>query len=127
MSFQKPVRLRGGESSGPANRAANGANNFVEPQRGGGGFPAGGGDFGGQRGNRGGGGRGNPGNQGNRGQTGNFNQNNGPTITFQAQIQNLLNNVVLNGYSGTMTSSFFGRASNARQPRQIEVGLRLNF
>jgi hypothetical protein len=129
MSLQKTVRLRGGENSGPANRAGNaaatGANNFVEPQRGGGGFPGGGFPGGGQRGgNRGGGG--NP-NAGNRGNNGNFNQNTGPTVTFQMQVQNLLNNVQFNGYSGTMTSSFFGRASNARQPRQIEVGMRLNF
>jgi len=134
MSFQKTVRLKGGEST-PANRAGNagltGGNNFVEPQRGGGGFPGGGdfggqrgGDFGGQRGgNRGGNNRGNQ--QGNN--RGNFNQNQGPTITFQAQVQNLLNHTQLNGYSGTMTSPFFGRANNARNPRQIEVGMRLNF
>ena len=57
----------------------------------------------------------------------NFQQNNGKTVTFQMQIQNLLNHTQLNGYSGTMTSSFFGRANNARQPRQVEVGLRFNF
>ena len=140
MSFQKTVRLKGGEQSGPANRAGNsglpGANNFAAPQRGGGGFPGGGGDFGGQRGNDGGGqrgnfpnagNRGNRGNQGNQGNQGNFNQNNGPTMTFQFQIQNLLNHTTYNSYSGTMTSPYFGRASNARNPRQIEVGLRLNF
>jgi hypothetical protein len=33
----------------------------------------------------------------------------------------------LNGYSGTMTSSFFGKASSAQRPRQIEAGLRFNF
>jgi hypothetical protein len=71
-------------------------NNFVEPQRGGGGFPA-------RRGLPGGGGDGNRG--GNRGgdfggnraaaiaARTNFNQNNnGRTVTFQFQVQNLLNN-----------------------------------
>jgi hypothetical protein len=152
MSFQKSVRLTGGEQSAPANRAGNsnptGVNNFVAPQRGGGGgFPGGGfpggGDFGGQRGGDFGGNRGDFGGQrgpgdfggnrggGNRGggnRNGNFNQNNnGRTVTFQMQIQNLLNHTQFNGYSGTITSPFFGRASNARNPRQIEVGLRFNF
>jgi len=140
MNFQKTVRFKG-ERSSPTNRAGNGGlngvNNFVEPQRGGGGgfgggFPAGGGDFGGQRGNPGGDGGQRGGNRGgfngNRGnQNGNFNQNNGPTVTFQMQIQNLLNNTQLNGYSGTLTSPFFGRSSSARQARQVEVGLRFNF
>jgi Carboxypeptidase regulatory-like domain len=143
MNVQKVVRLKKGDSTAPANRAGNtglnGVNNFLPPQRGGGGFPGGGdfggqrgglggqrggGDFGGQRGgNRGGGGFG-----GNRGQNGGFNQNNnGPTVTFQMQVQNLLNHTQLNSYSGTMTSPFFGKASSARNPRQVEVGLRLNF
>jgi hypothetical protein len=137
-SFQKTVRLRGGEQGGPTNRAGNsglpGANNFAAPQRGGGGgFPGGGGDFGGQRGGDGGQrgnfpGGGNRGNQGgNRGNNPNFNQNTGATMTFTVQVQNLLNHTQYNGYSGTMTSSFFGKASNARNPRQIELGLRFNF
>jgi hypothetical protein len=138
MNFQKTFRLGGGERS-PANRAgngggANGVNNFVEPQRGGGGFNGGGGgdfgggqrnggDFNGQRGNRGGDFGGNRGNN-----NGNFNQNNnGRSITFNIQVQNLLNNTQLNPYSGTMTSPFFGKASSARNPRQIETGLRFNF
>jgi hypothetical protein len=145
MNMQKTVRLKSAEKSSPANRAGNtprpnGVNNFAEPQRGGGGFPGGGGgDFGGQRngdfgGQRGGGdfggqrGGNRGGNGGNRGQNGNFNQqNNGPTITFQVQVQNLLNHTQLNGYSGTLTSPFFGRASGANRPRQIEAGLRFNF
>jgi hypothetical protein len=139
MSFNKTVRLKGNEPTTPTNRAGNnGGNNFVEPQRGGGGggFPGGGGDFGGgQRGGgdfggqRGGGNRGNRGNQGgNNNNNRQFNQqNNGPTVTFNLQFQNLLNHTQLNGYSGTMTSPFFGKANNARNPRQIEAGLRLNF
>jgi len=143
MSFQKTVRLKGAEKTAPANRAGNagvnGVNNFLPPQRGGGGGFGGGdfggqrgGDFGGQRGEggqRGGGNRGGLGG-GNRGQNnGGFNnqQNNGPTMTFQMQVQNLLNNTQLNSFSGTMTSPFFGKASSARNPRQVEVGLRFNF
>ncbi len=153
MNFSKSFRLKGGGERSPANRAGNGGglngvNNFVEPQRGGGGggfggggFPGGGGggDFGGgQRGGNGGDGGQRGGNRGgdfqrngggNRGQNGNFNNqnNNGRTVTFNLEVQNLLNNTQLNGYSGTMTSSFFGRASSARQPRQIQAGLRFNF
>jgi hypothetical protein len=145
LNFQKTVRLKSAEAT-PTNRAGNGGgvngvNNFVEPQRGGGG----GGNFGGGNGNFNGGngnfnGNNNPNFNGQRGNNpnyqggnrgnnnGNFNQNgNGKTVTFQFQIQNLLNNTQLNGYSGTMTSTFFGRASSARQPRQVEAGLRFNF
>jgi len=43
------------------------------------------------------------------------------------QVQNLLNNTQLNSFSGTMTSPFFGKASSARNARQVEVGLRFNF
>ena len=150
MSFQKTVRLKGAEKTAPANRAGNagvnGVNNFLPPQRGGGGGFGGGdfggqrgGDFGGQRGGDFGGQRGEGGQRGgnrggfgggNRGQNnGGFNnqQNNGPTMTFQMQVQNLLNNTQLNSFSGTMTSPFFGKASSARNPRQVEVGLRFNF
>src|SRR4029079_8576957 len=96
MNFQKTVRLKSPASTPPANRAGNaggpnGVNNFVEPQRGGGGGFGGGGDCGGGHGGGGGegggqrGNRGNFPNGGNRGQNGNgnFNQNNGPTVTFQ--------------------------------------------
>ena len=62
------------------------------------------------------------GNGGNNNGGFNNNQNNttGPTMTFRINVQNLLNNVQYNNFSGTMTSSFFGRANNARNPRQIE-------
>ena len=89
----------------------------------GGGLPGGG-----QRGPGGDGGqRGGPG--GNRGPNGGFNQQNtGPTMTFRAQFQNLLNHVQYGNYIGTLTSPFFGRAiSTSRPPRQVELGLRLNF
>jgi hypothetical protein len=140
MGVQKTVNLKSAEK--PVTPAANnGANpfasSFAGPQRGGGGFP-GGGDFpgGGQRGNfpngaqRDGGqrGGGNRGQQGGRGPDGGvFNQQRGPTMTFRIQVQNVLNNQQLNGYSGVMTSPYFGKANSARNPRQIEAGLRFNF
>jgi len=132
MGFQKTVILKSPEKPTiPANNGANPfASSFAEPQRGGGGgFPGGGGDFGGQRGNfpggqRGGGQRG----QGGRGPDGGgFNQQRGPSVTFRIQVQNVLNNQQLNSYSGVMTSPFFGKANSARNPRQVEAGLRFNF
>ena len=48
-------------------------------------------------------------------------------MTFRIQVQNVLNNQQLNSYSGVMTSPFFGRANSARNPRQVEAGLRFNF
>jgi hypothetical protein len=138
LNVQKTVRLKG-ESKGPANRAGTssptGVNNFLPPQRGGGGgnFPGGGGgNFpggGGQGGNQG-----NQGNQGGafggqRGQNGNNNQPyTGPTMVIQLNAQNLLNNVQYANYSGTMTSSFFGRSNGvARSARIVEAGIRFNF
>ncbi len=132
MGFQKTVILKSPEKPTiPANNGANPfASSFAEPQRGGGGgFPGGGGDFGGQRGNipggqRGAGQRG----QGGRGPDGGgFNQQRGPSVTFRIQVQNVLNNQQLNSYSGVMTSPFFGKANSARNPRQVEAGLRFNF
>ena len=129
LNVQKTVKLKRTEQSPPGTRAGNGGatggNNFADPQRGGlpgGGLPRGqrgGGPLGGQRGGPG----------GNRGPNGGFNQQNtGPTMTFRAQFQNLLNNVQYGNYIGTMTSPFFGRAiSTARSARQIELGLRFNF
>src|SRR5262249_38541417 len=121
LNVQKTVKLKRAEQSPEGIRAGNnsptGVNNFAEPQRGGlpggglpgGGFPRG---PGGQRGpGRDGGGagqRGGPG--GNRGPNGGINQQTGPTMTFRAQFQNLLNNVQYGNYIGTMTSPFFGHA-----------------
>lgn len=133
LNMQKTVRLKSAEKSAPGSRAGNngpiGVNNFAEPQRGGGGVPGGdfgggprnGGDFGGQRGGQ----RGNQG--GNRNGGFNNQQNSSPTMTIRINVQNLLNNVQSNNYVGTMTSSFFGKANNGRNPRQIEAGIRFNF
>ena len=134
LNVQKTIRLKGSEKSAPGGRAGNngpnGVNNLAPPQRGGG-FPGGGFPAGGQRGPGGDGGlggqRGGPG--GNRGPNGRFNQQNtGPTMTFRAQFQNVLNDVQYGNYIGTLTSPFFGHAiSTSRPPRQLELGLRLNF
>jgi len=141
MNVQKTIYLKH-EKSSPATRAGNGGpnrvNNFAEPQGGGGGggnfpgggggnFPGGGGQGGGDRGGNfpGGGQRGNGGNN-----NGGFNNNQstaGPTMVIRLQSQNLLNNVQYNGYVGTMTSSFFGAANSARNPRTIEASVRFNF
>src|SRR5207237_10099923 len=87
LNVQKTVRLKRSEPSAPGPRAGNngpnGVNNFAEPQRGGGGFPAGGQFPGGGRGGPGDGGQRGGGPGGNRGpnNNGGFNQQNtGPTM-----------------------------------------------
>jgi hypothetical protein len=132
LNFTKTFNLR---SSGERPTAASntGANPFLEPQRGpGGGFPGGGIPGGGQGRDGGRPGGGPPGGQrgpgGPGGRPGGINQpQRGPTMAFVVNIQNLLNHPQLNQYSGVMTSPFFGRANGARNPRQIELGLRFNF
>ena len=49
------------------------------------------------------------------------------TATIFMNFQNVLNHSNLGNYSGVMTSPFFGRANSARNPRQIETGIRFNF
>jgi hypothetical protein len=126
MNVQKTIQLKR-EKSGPANRAGNGApnrgSNFVAPQGGGGGGfqGGGGGNFPGGGGQRGG----NPGGQ--RGNGGNNQAASGPTMVLRLNAQNLLNNVQYSSYIGTMTSSFFGAANSARNPRIIEASVRFNF
>jgi hypothetical protein len=130
MNVQKTIQLKR-EKSGPANRAGNGApnrgSNFVAPQGGGGGGGfqggGGGGNFPGGGGQRGGA---NPGG-GQRNGGGNNQAASGPTMVLRLNAQNLLNNVQYSSYVGTMTSSFFGAANSARQPRIIEASVRFNF
>ncbi len=134
MNFSKTVNLRH-EKAGGANPAAGGgggvnqyASSFAEPQRGGGGggFPGGGG---GQRGPGPGGpgGQRGPGGPGGRGGPNGMRQPQGPTMTFSANVNNLLNNTQLQNYNGTLTSSNFGRATRAQNGRTINLGLRFNF
>jgi carboxypeptidase family protein len=127
LNFTKTISLK--KTERPNTASNNGANPFLEPQRGGGfpgggfpggGFPGGGGQRGGGPGGQRGGGPG-----GQRGRPGQPPA--GPTMAFVVNIQNVLNNQQLSQYSGVLTSPFFGRANNARNPRQIEVGMRVNF
>jgi hypothetical protein len=129
MNFSKTVTLRSSESSAPGAASNTAVTSFAQRGGGGGGFPGGGGDGGGQRGNFPGGGQrgGGRGNQGDDPRNPNFNQVRNMTMTFSLNVDNLLNNVQYSGYSGVMTSRFFGLPTNARNPRQIEASVRLNF
>jgi hypothetical protein len=40
---------------------------------------------------------------------------------------NIFNNTNLLGYSGVMTSPFFGQATSASAPRRLELGARFGF
>jgi hypothetical protein len=43
------------------------------------------------------------------------------------QAFNLTNRANYMGYSGTMTSTFFGRPTNVRDMRKIDLGIQLSF
>lgn len=93
---------------------------------GGGGGRGGGGMRGGGGGMRGGGGPGGfgggPGGFGGGGAEGaRF------TVQLSAQITNLFNRVNYSGYSGTLTSPYFGISNSASAARQFEMGLRFGF
>ena len=98
-----------------ASTAPRPANNYAEPQ-GGGGF--GGGGFGGGGGGFGGGGGG--GNRGNQGSA-------GTQMTLSANITNVLNTTQYSNYSGVLTSSFFGRPSSSSGERRITVALSFRY
>ncbi len=134
LNFSKTYNLKHERSGGGG--SGNGVNpylaSFAEPQRGGGGFPGGfpGGGGGEQRGPGGGPGggdrggqRGGPGGPGGRGQQ----PSRGPTMSFTANVNNLLNNTQYGNFSGVMTSPFFGKPTNAQNWRQVNLGLRFNF
>jgi hypothetical protein len=94
-------------------RAQGNALNFA--QQGGGGFggaQGGGGNQGGFGGNRGG-------NQGNN--------NSRYSMELFAQASNVLNHVSPQGYTGNMSSRFFGQATGVSQARDLNVGVRFNF
>jgi hypothetical protein len=97
MTFRKTFRI-GGTTPRPA------ANNYAEPQRGGGGFGGGGG---------GGGGRGGP--------TG------GRTIDFQIQVRNLFNSTIKQQINGNLSSPLFGQISGGGQGRSITLSLNTNL
>jgi hypothetical protein len=48
-------------------------------------------------------------------------------LQFYAAAQNLTNHNNLVGYSGVITSPFFGQATNVLNPRKIELGVRFGF
>ena len=43
------------------------------------------------------------------------------------QVQNLTNRANYVGYSGTLTSPFFGQPTAVNSTRKVDVGLNLNF
>ena len=51
----------------------------------------------------------------------------GPEIAFFANIRNLLNQTNFTRYSGVLSSPLFGQPMAARNSREVELGVRLNF
>ena len=49
------------------------------------------------------------------------------TMELVAQISNVLNHVTRRGYTGNLSSPFFGQPTSVGNPREINVGLRFNF
>jgi hypothetical protein len=98
------------------------ANEYAEPQRGGGGFGGGGGGgggFGGGFGGGGGGGGGVGGRGGNRPQ--------GRQIQLSINVNNLFNSTTRTGISGVMSSPLFGQLTGGGQGRSITIGLNTNL
>jgi hypothetical protein len=48
-------------------------------------------------------------------------------VQFYIQGQNLTNQANDLGYSGTLSSPFFGRPTTVRDMRKIDAGINLNF
>ncbi len=107
LNVSKRVNLGGLFTPATPGRAQGAGLNFA--QQGGGGF--GGQGFGGpNRGNQGGG-----------------NNNQRFTMELFAQISNVLNHVRRTGYTGNLSSPFFGQPTSVGNPREVNVGLRFNF
>ena len=51
----------------------------------------------------------------------------GTNLNWFVNLSNAFNVVNLGTPSGVMTSSNFGRSTSARNPRELEVGVRFNF
>jgi hypothetical protein len=49
------------------------------------------------------------------------------SVELFVQAQNILNHVTKTGYTGNLSSPFFGTATSVGAPRDINVGLRFNF
>jgi len=86
------------------------ANDYAEPQRGGGGFGGGGGGFGGGGGGNGGG-RGPQGRQ----------------IQLSVQVRNLFNSTVRSNISGVMSSPLFGQPTGGGRGRTITLSLQTSL
>jgi hypothetical protein len=112
LNFSKTFALTRQE---PVDAAAQAANSFVEPQRGGG-FPGGGFPGGGFPGGGGQGGQRGPGGQQRPGVI------NGPRMTFSIQVSNLFNHPNQQIQSGVLTSPYFGLITG-NQPRSISLSL----
>jgi hypothetical protein len=106
MNVSRRFNLGGLRAPTQPGRAQQGGVAF---QRGGGGGQGG---FGGPQG-------------GNRGNQGNNNSRFG--IELFAQARNVLNHVTKTGYTGNMSSPFFGQATSVNGGRDINVGLRFQF
>jgi len=48
-------------------------------------------------------------------------------VGINVYIDNLLNRANLGGYSGVLTSPFYGKPTMANSPRRISVGMNLQF
>jgi hypothetical protein len=48
-------------------------------------------------------------------------------LEFYASAQNLTNRRNYVGYSGVLTSPFFGQPTNVLNPRKVEIGVRFGF
>ena len=51
----------------------------------------------------------------------------GIRMTITANVQNLLNQVNFQSFSGVQTSPFFGQATRARRARHVQLSVRFNF
>jgi hypothetical protein len=122
FSFGKPRANAQNAGRGGAGGGRGGA--------GGGRGGAGGGGFGGPGGGgRGGfgGGFGGPGGGGPGGFGGGGAENGRYSLTFSANVTNLINRVNFGPYGGTLGSPFFGRANSASAARQLTFNVRFGF
>jgi hypothetical protein len=108
LNLSRRINLAGLFTPATATPAQRQGVNF---QQGGGGFQGGGGQGFGGPGGRGGGG----------------NNNQRFTMEIFAQASNVLNHVTRTGYTGNLSSPFFGQPTSVGAPREVNVGLRFNF
>jgi hypothetical protein len=124
---QNAQNAQGGQEVG-GGRGGGGRGGGGGGGRGGGGGGGRGGGGGGRGGGGGGGGIGGPGViMGGAGMFGGGGESSRYTMTISAQITNFINRVNYNGYSGVLSSPFFGRSSAAGPARQIELSVRFSF